>query len=278
MIILTDLDGTLTDQQGVISEPNYHAIQGLRTLGVAVVLATGRPSRVLSLPPHQTALFDEIIACNGAERIRSGRAELVAPLPSNVLKAIVTLSARPDLSGTYAVEYGSSFGYEPDYASWPATDRDPNAVVGSLAELCQCGREVAKVLFKANSPVSPDTIAHMLQSHLGPTVCVTHSNPLGTPGPVEITTRKANKGAAAREFLRSTHRKLGIVVAFGDQLNDLTLLELGDYSFAVGDAHPALTARFPRIPNDHYSAVSDVLMRGVRSRWLSTTRPRTDWR
>ncbi|MBI4390754.1 MAG: HAD-IIB family hydrolase, partial [candidate division NC10 bacterium] len=76
----------------------------------------------------------------------------------------------------------------------------------------------------------------------------------GLPGPpphlvrseptyLEVLPPGVNKGAALAELARQLGIPLDQVVAFGDNLNDLEMVEAAGFGVAVGNAHPDVKAR-----------------------------------
>lgn len=265
MIIACDLDGTLTDGRGVISAQNASALRWAKERGATCILATSRPSRCLDLPAQQRALFDCIITCDGAERTAPGPTGIHLPLsPSDIHRALRALRDA-DIAGAFAVEFGTSLGHEESYAGWPATDAGVPARTGSLQELCRQG-PVARVFFRPDiqgTAVLSAAAAALTAAAGGCIACSVLEQPgsAGVCGLVQISSRTATKGNAAQAWLAGTGRRGQRLVAFGDQLNDLSMLELADDAFAVGDAHPCLRRRYTHLPNADSSAVARRILR-----------------
>lgn len=262
MIIACDLDGTLTDELDVISTENARALRWARQRGAICLLATNRPSRCLDLPAGQRALFDCIITCDGAERAAPEPPQIHAPLsPSDIRRASRALQDA-HITGAYAVEFGTSHGHEENFTGWPATDTGVPAWIGSLEELCS--REpVARILFR---PDAQDTAAlqsavAVLTAAVGDDVACGVSEQPGSIGVARLSSRKATKGDALRAWLAEIGRAGERLIAFGDQLNDLSMLELADESYAVGEAHPVLRRRYTHLPNADDSAVGRAIHR-----------------
>jgi hydroxymethylpyrimidine pyrophosphatase-like HAD family hydrolase len=260
MIIACDLDGTLTDRRGVISAKNASALQLAGERGATCILATSRPSRCLDLPTQQRALFDCIITCDGAERAAPGPIRIDMLLSPDDIRRASRALRDADITGAYAVEFGTSLGHEEGYTGWPATDTGMSARTGSLQELCGQG-PVARVFFRPDnqSAAALPAAAAALTAAAGDRIACSaweQSGPAGVGGLVQISSRTATKGNAVLAWLAGTGRKGQRLMAFGDQLNDLSMLEVADDAFAVGDAPPCLRRRFTHLPNADNSAVA----------------------
>ncbi|SUM31703.1 hydrolase [Staphylococcus gallinarum] len=66
-LIATDMDGTLLNAAHEISEENIQAIKYAQSLGITVVIATGRAFYEANTPVNQTDLKVPYICLNGAE-------------------------------------------------------------------------------------------------------------------------------------------------------------------------------------------------------------------
>ena len=60
-----DLDGTLLDSKGKLSEKNLAAVQGLMGRGVEVILATGRSDLFVRKIADKLGITQPIVSCNG---------------------------------------------------------------------------------------------------------------------------------------------------------------------------------------------------------------------
>ncbi|MGW3957458.1 HAD hydrolase family protein [Streptomyces sp. NPDC004752] len=261
MIIATDLDGTLTGDGDRITPENIQAIEMAKRYGVTCVLATGRPSRCLNPERDRLDLFDAVITCNGAERMLTFGSRLFAPLSPIHISAVAAALRGHAIAGAFAFEFGESVGFEPHYGGWPANDIGTTAVVAPFAAL-QVHGDCGRLLFLPDD-AECDQIVALLEEDLGEAVSVTHSNPLGRRGPIEISSASATKGNALAAWLKESGREGEQLIAFGDQLNDLSMLRIADQAFVVGPAHPRLAELFSHLPNDAGTGVARYVLDGL---------------
>jgi Cof subfamily protein (haloacid dehalogenase superfamily) len=97
-LLALDLDGTLLNHRGQISERNRHAIDAARELGVCVAAVTGRRFRDSRPVALELGLDAPVIAHNGALTKHARTLETVAVLPLPLNAALK------------AMEVGKSFG------------------------------------------------------------------------------------------------------------------------------------------------------------------------
>lgn len=60
---------------------------------------------------------------------------------------------------------------------------------------------------------------------------------------VDVSHPNAHKGYALSQVMRDAGVHAGQVMVFGDYNNDLEMLELSDFSFAMANAHPNVLKR-----------------------------------
>lgn len=79
---------------------------------------------------------------------------------------------------------------------------------------------------------------------------------------IEINNKQANKGQAVAEYAASQGYKSSEVITIGDNINDLTMLEWADHSYAVSNAHPrAKEAAAYQAPSHREDAVAQIIER-----------------
>ncbi|MCK5761443.1 MAG: HAD family phosphatase [Candidatus Izimaplasma sp.] len=65
-LAVLDMDGTLLNSSHIVSEENLKALDYLKELGVRVVIATGRPKELLKKYTRELAIDEYVINCNGS--------------------------------------------------------------------------------------------------------------------------------------------------------------------------------------------------------------------
>lgn len=65
-LVISDIDGTLLNDEGFIPEENKLAVRGLKERGIGFTLATGRMDRMIRTFVRQLGVELPVIACNGA--------------------------------------------------------------------------------------------------------------------------------------------------------------------------------------------------------------------
>ncbi|WP_201331475.1 HAD family hydrolase, partial [Lactobacillus nasalidis] len=83
---------------------------------------------------------------------------------------------------------------------------------------------------------------------------------LAGPEWIDIVNKDANKGAAVKKIADLKGIKRGEILAFGDYLNDLTMLQAAGVSYAMVNGHPDLKKIADHIaPSNNEEGVMQVL-------------------
>jgi Cof subfamily protein (haloacid dehalogenase superfamily) len=256
-MIVTDMDGTLLNSNGAVSDRNAAALRRAADAGTVVVIATGRP--VWWLGPVTDAGFDGTAICmNGAVVYDVGAKELVSavPLTPDVMQEFVVAFAQrvPDFS--LAVErLGTT-----EVDSWAEYDYDHPWDEGEFRSLPRSellARPAVKMLLRHGNDSSVLAAAARDTGVRG--VSVTYSTNAGL---IEVAAGGVNKGMAVAKLAEQLGIGASDVVAFGDMPNDVEMLRWAGQSFAMQDAHPAaLDAAGDCAPDNDSDGVAQVLER-----------------
>ena len=231
-LVATDLDGTLLNTAGEVSERSRAALTGVQAAGGVVVLITGRPSRMVLPMAGELGLSGHVICSNGAalHRLSDGGAEALFPVPPGVLRRAVPLlrAACPDLG--LALEWGVGMQAEVAYRAAPGS-------VGDVLDALEGGPPVLKVMARSASR-SPLELCGLINDRCGQAL---HASTSGAPF-AEIAARGVHKSAALSQLCAALGLQAAEVIAFGDAPNDLPLLAWAGRGVAVANADAEVKA------------------------------------
>ena len=291
-LVATDLDGTLINPQGHISEFTRAVLRAVEESGRDLVFVTGRPPRWMAPIVEETGHRGVAICANGAVVMDLHTEHIQTSHVLNEEQAIEVAMRLRQLLPTvaFAVERVNGnrrskveFGREPHYIPrWPTPDNPPLAPIEDLV----VGGNIIKMLARvpmpdhgvepadvsenvgslgpdptrgfASAPLVDDFLAAAVEV-IGNLATVTHSNPNDTL--LEVSAPGVTKATALAEFARQ--RSIGPegILAFGDQPNDLPMLAWAGRSLAVANAHPAvLAAVSERAGSVHDDGVAHALV------------------
>lgn len=225
-LIALDLDGTLLDPEGKISEENKKWIQKARQSGLRITIATGRPLRMTRFYRDMLNIQEPYVVANGSE----------VWAPPNRLLARHTLAIEDvefllDVAKKRGVHFWSSIvdhalppGYFPDDASryqWLkfGFQNDDLTVINKIwNQLIAYG----KVEVSSSDPTNIEV------------------NPLGV-----------TKATGLQKVCETLGIRPEQVVTIGDGLNDIPMMRWAGLAIAVENAHPRVKAIADEITAHH---------------------------
>ncbi|MFG3093387.1 Cof-type HAD-IIB family hydrolase [Streptomyces sp. NPDC048202] len=239
-LVVTDMDGTLLDDDKCPPDTLWPLLAELRRRGVLFSPASGRQYATLAREFAEVAEGMVFIAENGTYVVRDGVELSSDPLDAasaaDLARTVRGLAARGVDAG--AVVCGKRAAYvERTDEAFLAEVRKYYVEHRVVEDVTAVDDEIIKVAvydFGSAETGAAPALAPYADSHQ---VVVSGEHW------VDVMNRTANKGAA----LRGLQRELGITPAqtmvFGDYLNDLEMLDAADWSFAMANAHPDVMQR-----------------------------------
>jgi Cof subfamily protein (haloacid dehalogenase superfamily) len=255
-LLALDLDGTLLNSRGELSERNRRAIAKARAVGVRVALVTGRRFRDARPLALELGLDVPVISHNGALTKHARTLEIVAvkllPLEAarEVLRVGRTVSAdalvSDDPHGAGVLVYDRMSDDNPALAKYIAWSR---RIHGDEAE--EAVRRVESLEdYLDHAPVHiafSGNVARMqrlserLSAELGESVKI-----LSTIYPkldfalVDVLHPEVSKGAGVQSAASEQGLDAREVMAIGDNFNDLEMLQMAGTSVLMGNAEAPL--------------------------------------
>ena len=252
-LVATDLDGTLLDSRGELSERTRVVLDRLEGHGVPLIVVTARPLRWMTELWPAVGRHGIGIVSNGAivYDIARDRIEELEGIEVEAGLALVT-AVRAALPGAvFAFELVSGFAHEPAYDE---PHHVPEGSPSGPAEEVMTGPAV-KVLVKA-----PGTGAQELRDAVSAAVGETATATWSVDGLVEVSAAGVTKAAALARVCDRLGVAAAQVVAFGDMPNDLPMLGWAGTSYAMANAHPSVIAAADHLaPSNDEDGVAEVL-------------------
>lgn len=258
-MVVSDMDGTLLNSQHQVSERFFSLYEGLRERGIIFVAASGRQhhSIVDKLGPITQDIV--IIAENGGLATYKEENLVWTPLaPAAKQKTLQLLEAGQDIHPVLC-------GHDKAYILGDSKDFEKKlqeyyTEYAILDDLKTFDGEILKIAIyhyeSSEKYVYP--LVQSLEDELK--VKVSGSNWVDVSDPL------AHKGHA----LEVVQQKFGIspaeTLVFGDYNNDLEMMALSDFSYAMANAHPNVkkAARYQTLSNDEFG-VETVLQEVLES-------------
>lgn len=226
-LIALDLDGTLLNSEKTVSPRSIEILKKCKELEMRFVVATARaPRSVIQLLPEDFKQ-ETWICYNGAEIYR-GESRIYDQLISaeaavEVVKKMEKLFPASPIMVELA---GKMFTNRPIKYPWVYK-------IARLEDIITTG--VAKILFSELEPAALEIFRHQVPE--GCRLLVTDGGTLGT-----IMSESASKLAGIQFLCEQWGITLNEVIAFGDDFNDMEMIEQCGLGVAMGNAVDELKA------------------------------------
>ena len=265
-LIALDLDGTLLTTDKLLTPENRVALERAAEAGIEIVPATGRfyggmPESVRLLPFVHYA-----ITVNGAQVLEAAsqrslyRAEIPLALALEVMEY---LDGLPIIYDCYMDNWGwmtqalydQAADFAPHRHSLEMLQKLRTPVPELKAHLRRVGHDVQKIqMFFRDMELRARSMEELGRRF--PELVVTSSIPRN----LEINSREATKGAALAALAGALGIPMAQTMAFGDDLNDVTMLRAAGVGVAMGNAGPEAKAAADRVTADcDHSGVAQAL-------------------
>jgi len=235
-MIVIDIDDTLLNDQGEISNNTKEVIKKVVNKGVMVTLATGRMYCSTARFANDLGIKTAIVSYQGAliKDMQNGQVLYECSLEANDIKYIMDFCKEENLHVQY---YSNDILYTQE-------DNDKIRNYSKIHDVEYTIEPNVEKLLRApitkiviyEDPEVINQVQDVLSAKLGERCYITKSKPFF----LEILNKEVNKGNAVSFLCQIYGYKLDEVMAIGDGWNDYELLKVAGFSIAVKNAVPEL--------------------------------------
>ncbi|MDG4668340.1 HAD family hydrolase [Mycobacterium sp. 236(2023)] len=244
LLIATDVDGTLLDDDENVSPRTRSAVRAVVDDGAQFVLATGRPPRWVKPIVDQLGFAPMAVCANGAVIYDPSADRIVAArtLSADALGELAEIATRVIPGAGLAVERVGRSAHDaatPQFVSSPGYEHawlNPDNTEVSIEDLLSA--PAVKLLIRKSGARSADMAAE-LAKHIGIEGDITYST---NNGLIEIVPLGISKATGIDELARPQGIEAADIVTFGDMPNDVPMLDWAGLGVAMGNAHPDAVA------------------------------------
>lgn len=273
-LIALDLDGTALDEAGEIRPRTKTAVAAARAAGVEIVLVTGR-HHVATRPYHaELALTTPAICCNGAYVFDMARDQAVAGRPIEPAQAreLLALCRAHDLHALIYTDRAMTFermnAHMRRLTEWAARYPEPSRPRIEQVESFDQVIEDAGLIWKF--VVSHDDAETLALWRAEVDARSDFSVEFSWTNRADVVRAGLSKGARLIEWARSRGVEASQIVAFGDNHNDLSMIEAAGLGVAMGNAEPELKAAARLVVGDNASdAIGETIERLIAGEVLA---------
>lgn len=253
-LIATDIDGTLVDSDKQLPANFTDVINKLKTKNIRFTVASGRSYAALK-EMFSNLLNDLTFICdNGAYIVDRGSLLSISVIDNKTVTQVVKFCAENKLTAILCGKNGTWHSSNKTNEHKEVSQYYTNQV--KTDDLLNCNDEIFKIAVFEENGIENSGYPKLYEK-------------FGQDLNVQISGRYwcdiMNKGITKGEALKSIQKSLGVeyreTMAFGDYLNDISLLENAYYSFAVANAHPKLKeiSNFTTGSNNDNSVMKEII-------------------
>ncbi|PTY41225.1 Cof-type HAD-IIB family hydrolase [Brachyspira hampsonii] len=237
-IIATDLDGTLLNNNHQISEYNKNVIKEASKIGIKTILSTGRPTSAAHNFLAELHIDTELISFNGA-MITDKYCNIVYQqnLDAEIGKELINIARKYNIyhQGFLADRWNIGFFDRKWIDFYVSIAKINNYTIGfdNITNF-----SFSKFMFIGENSLLK-IIAEELDKTFGDSIYFTFSRPVY----LEVHNPNATKAKALSYLLNKYNIKPDNVMAFGDNNNDLEMLEFAGISVAVENAEDIVKSK-----------------------------------
>lgn len=245
-LIFSDIDGTLLDSRHRLQPATAARIRELHRAGIPFILVSSRPPQGVFPIQEKLDIHAPMVAFGGALILDEDRTPLWSVcLPSDKVRAVRTAIAARWPSVCCTLYTKDRWIVENTSDPWVVLEQAIGDIPPEQADVPDDG------VFKMLCMGEEDIIQMMpaLLSQQFPELCINPSKPTY----LEIMDTSASKGGALRKLCAYLGSNAAQAVAFGDNFNDVDMLEAAGLAVVMGNAPDEVKrlAGFVTADNDH---------------------------
>jgi Cof subfamily protein (haloacid dehalogenase superfamily) len=237
-----DVDGTLLSDEHVVTDASVQAVARARSAGVVVILTSARhPAGLAAIQKRLGLQHEWFVACQGAvvgRQTSDGKWDILSESTIDPYQAL----SIEELARHQGLSVGRFTGNHWFVREIDAPIEDEMSITGAVPEIIS-----GDLLSPQSAPhkmivaCARDDDTAALQD-FARRLPLSLSGSFSHPYMLEITLSGVDKFVGLSKVLKSLEIPLATVAAVGDGHNDITMLRSVGYSFAMGNASPAVRA------------------------------------
>jgi Cof subfamily protein (haloacid dehalogenase superfamily) len=235
-----DMDGTLLNSEDIITEDNEAMLKKLQRSGVEVIIASGRVDLMVKRFIKQLDLKGHIISCNGGliRNIATGEIVYANVMDKHIVNKVISFCTENNKNFlVYTTDWVYSNKTNPRALKYEelnkilSTDLQlPIKYIGDVTAESLEDMDVLKVLLICDNHEQVELLQNKFSKFDSITV-VSSSN-----GLLDIMACNTSKGKALKILSEKLKVDLNNVIAFGDNYNDIEMLQCVGMPIAMGNS------------------------------------------
>lgn len=227
-----DLDGTLLNDEHVVTDRSCEALQKLSVQGVVVVLISGRMHQAILPISNRIGLENPIISYNGGmvKHPRTGEIIHHTPIPATDATALVAYGDRKGLHFNFCL---NDQLFIKAHNQWSELyERRTGVSARALGDLHKLnGQEPTKMQI-LDTPETIDLLLTECSTEFGERLYVTRTQ----VEYIEFMNPQVSKGRALQALADQLGIPNNLIVAFGDGYNDESMMKIAGFRVVMGNS------------------------------------------
>lgn len=256
-LICTDVDGTLLDSNRGLSPYTLEVLKrAVHKHKIPLVLATSRMPSAMTYFYKELEISERLICYNGAlvldKQLENEEAEVLfsLPIPLAITSEIIDYGAQLQL---HTSVYENDNWYAPQMDKWTEREINNTRVIaqiqsyGSIKETLKAKQQGAHKIMCMGNPDLIDRMMEFLYNQFSDTVSAYRSKDTY----LELANKSINKATGINLIAPKYNVQLCDIVAFGDNYNDLEMLESVGWGVAVENGRDVVKAIANEVTDHH---------------------------
>lgn len=241
-VVVSDLDGTLLNNQHQISPHTRRTLHRLTERGIRFIVATGRHHIDVQSIRDTLGLDIFLITANGAVvHDKQDNCIYNQTIPPQLAQELVEIERRPDID--LHLYQGDEWLVEAESPELLAYHKDSGFTYRVVDPITLNKQGINKIFYTGEHPDLVE-LENRLLTCFGDRLSIAFS----TPTCLEAMQKGVNKGNALKAVLELNGYRLQDAIAFGDGMNDFEMLSMAGRGVVMGNAHSRLKDALPSHP------------------------------
>ena len=241
-VVVSDLDGTLLNNQHQISPHTRRTLHRLTERGIRFIVATGRHHIDVQSIRDTLGLDIFLITANGAVvHDKQDNCIYNQTIPPQLAQELVEIERLPDID--LHLYQGDEWLVEAESPELLAYHKDSGFTYRVVDPVALDKQGINKIFYTGEHPDLVE-LENRLLTYFGDRLSIAFS----TPTCLEAMPKGVNKGNAVKAVLELNGYRLQDAIAFGDGMNDFEMLSMAGRGVVMGNAHSRLKAALPGHP------------------------------
>lgn len=237
-LVFSDIDGTLLNAERELSEATIKAVKRIKDQVPVVLISSRMPAAMRHLQKSLGIENQPLICYNGALVLIDGKTVSSTPIPLDFVEKLAHFNVEKKV---HLSIYHDDEWYVPEYDFWAKREENNTKVtpeilpIETLIERWRSENKSAHKIMCMGEEAEIDKIFDFLKTNHDQEVHLYRSKPTY----IEIAHKHISKLTSINYLLENHfHASLENCVAFGDNYNDIEMLQAVGLGVAVGNAKP----------------------------------------